>query len=148
MSDSMWAAGEMKSALPDLALAANGTATASAGRVVNEEAVKKAQDAGWVKPQPYDYSSTAPTAGINGTADTASKAEGEAGTGTNTASVHARSAWAHDAKKYEWKEEFGDIGPVDLALEKDLFQGEHINRAGAKLEKYVVIDTNHAVDLC
>ena len=38
--------------------------------------------------------------------------------------------WASGAAKYEWKEEFGDVGPAHPELEKQLFKDQFINRIG------------------
>lgn len=43
--------------------------------------------------------------------------------------------WASNAKKYEWSDEYGDVGPVFRDLELQLFHGEHINRTGIAFDK-------------
>ena len=42
--------------------------------------------------------------------------------------------WASNAVKYEWRDEYGDIGPAQPELEKQLFRDRFTNRAGSKLE--------------
>jgi ATP-dependent RNA helicase DDX3X len=128
----------MESALADVTPAANGTAT-PAGPPKNEEALKAARDAGWVLPTAHNYTSKAPVTALNRNEteahpDAAPAAEGE-GVEDVPISRYRPSNWSHDAAKYEWSEEFGDVGPRDEQLEKDLFHGEFINRAGAKIEK-------------
>ncbi|KAJ5288649.1 hypothetical protein N7478_001679 [Penicillium angulare] len=43
--------------------------------------------------------------------------------------------WAGAAVRYEWKEEFGDVGPRNEELEKQLFEGDLIPRAGMRLKE-------------
>ena len=38
--------------------------------------------------------------------------------------------WAHGAAKYEWKDEYGDIGPRSADLEKALYDDSFISRVG------------------
>lgn len=40
--------------------------------------------------------------------------------------------WAGQAAKYEWKAEYGDVGPADPRLEKMLFYSEHAVRKGVE----------------
>ena len=42
--------------------------------------------------------------------------------------------WAGAAARYEWQDEYGDVGPRNEELEKILFHDELILRAGGKLE--------------
>lgn len=49
--------------------------------------------------------------------------------------------WGHKAGRYEWNEEYGDVAPRIPELEKQLFNAEFQNRAGAKLEKQVAQGT-------
>ncbi|KAK5000304.1 hypothetical protein LTR66_000836, partial [Elasticomyces elasticus] len=70
-----------------------------------ESAISKAQLAGWVSTTPYAY-------------ETYSTREGPA------------PAWASGAAKYEWKEEFGDVGPEVPELEALLFNDKHKMEAG------------------
>ena len=98
----------MGSALNDIT---NGAKTAP---TKNEEAHALARDKGWVEPQEYDYN--------------AYNSSGQpAGDG--------RAFWAHKAEKYEWKEEYGEVGPRSEALEAQLFRSETTNRQGLKFDK-------------
>ena len=45
--------------------------------------------------------------------------------------------WAANAQKYEWSDEYGDIGPEHPDLEKQLFGGDFLVRRGQELEKWV-----------
>ena len=42
--------------------------------------------------------------------------------------------WASNAVKYEWNDEYGDVGPAHPVLEKQLFKDRFIARAGQKLD--------------
>lgn len=77
---------------------------------MNQEAAQKARAHGWIEPSNYDYEALAST-----------KVE--------------PSTWASNAQKYEWKDEYGDVGPEDEKLEEYLFKNQHIVRKGAKMEK-------------
>ena len=136
LTDSAWGNGEAKSALADIT-PANGTPTLG-GPPKNEDALKLARDAGWVQPTTYNYGAKAPVTVLRGEdaeakPDAAPAAEGE-GADDAPSTRFGQSTWSHDAAKYEWKEEYGDVGPRDEKLEKELFYGEHLNRKGAKLD--------------
>ncbi|QSS64054.1 DEAD-box protein [Histoplasma capsulatum] len=51
---------------------------------------------------------------------------------------------------YEWKEEYGDVGPRNEELEKMLFHDEYLNRAGNKFDRLrevkVTAETTHQPD--
>lgn len=129
MAAPAWTTPEMQSPLPDMP-----ASTPAAGPPRNEEDFRNAQAAGWVPRQAHDYTSRAPVVSLNGGAgpDVIFATEGD---DADQVSQHAQGNWGHDAVKYEWKDEYGDVGPRDETLERQLFQGETINRAGAKLEK-------------
>lgn len=74
------------------------------------------QELGWVEPQAYDYE--------------AATARGY----TNTGDVEGQT-WAHNFKRYEWKDEYGDVGPEIPELEKELFQNETISRRGNRFSE-------------
>lgn len=42
-------------------------------------------------------------------------------------------AWLMNAVKYEWKEEFGEVGPENPVLETQLYHSEHTVRRGQEL---------------
>ena len=99
-------------ALKDVTKVVNNTLPAK-----NEEAHNLAREKGWVEPQEFDY-------------DTYNAA------GTKAAAREiGQSEWAHSAEKYEWKEEYGDVGPPSAALEAQLFRSEFTNRRGLKFDK-------------
>ncbi|ETI27608.1 hypothetical protein G647_00057 [Cladophialophora carrionii CBS 160.54] len=147
-ADPAWETETLRSALADVTPPANGTAT-PAGPPKNEEALKAARDAGWVLPIAHNYTSKVPVNALNGDEseaqpDAAPAAEAEGVEDTPKSRYHT-SNWSHDAAKYEWSEEFGDVGPRDEKLEKELFHGEYINRAGAKIEKRVLFPTFYRI---
>ncbi len=51
-------------------------------------------------------------------------------------------AWAANATRYEWSDDFGDVGPEDEELEKMLFQAEDKMEVGDQLEKLTDIKVN------
>ncbi len=73
-----------------------------------EEAIAKAREKGWVEPQKYDYSIY-------------NKQEADAGTDTVQSRQHE---WASSAGKYEWNDEYGDVGPRVPELEHQLFNDD------------------------
>lgn len=85
------------------------------------DAAKRSRDAGWTEPQEFDYDA------YNEKKPSDEEKSGAAG----SQSV----PWAGSAAKYEWKEEYGDVGPRHEALEEMLFRNEYINRTGVQLEK-------------
>ncbi|KAK1144779.1 hypothetical protein N8T08_004790 [Aspergillus melleus] len=92
-----------------------------------QDKVTAAQEKGWSKPESYDYTKY----------------------GGNLPPLHKPSEeepqldlpeWAANAAKYEWKDEYGDVGPKSPELEEMLFRSEYINRAGLKLGNLQNID--------
>ena len=77
-----------------------------------------ASENGWVEPSPYDYKQ------YNATGQDAAEALASAG-----------GEWASSAARYEWKDEYGEVGPRVPELEKQLFQSEFLNRRGIKFDK-------------
>ncbi|RMD42079.1 hypothetical protein DV735_g3057, partial [Chaetothyriales sp. CBS 134920] len=102
------------------ALADGDPGTNGTGAHKNEEAYAAARKAGWVDPQAYDYSPA--------------NAQGPAA-GEDEARRDTAPAWAHSAKRYEWNDEHGDIGPRVPELEEQLFRSELITRQGLKFEE-------------
>lgn len=74
----------------------------------NEKSDVGPHEAGWTEPVPYSYDSF-----NDGTfAD-----------------------WDGMAPRYEWKDEYGDIGPRNEELEKQLFNDEFMPRAGLRFDE-------------
>ncbi|KAH0830925.1 hypothetical protein AYO21_06456 [Fonsecaea monophora] len=129
---------DVASALADITTA-NGVEPPT-GPPKNEEAIKLARQSGWVEPKANNYTARAPTTALGSDqAQLEVVAEENDGADEVVVSRHATSNWSHDAAKYEWKEEYGDVGPRDEKLEKDLFRGEHINRAGIKFDNLTTV---------
>lgn len=93
----------------------------------NVEATNLAREKGWVLPEQYDY-----TKYNSGSAEKPEEV-------TEQSEI---PEWAAKAAKYEWNDEFGDVGPPNKELEDMLFRNEFINRAGLKIGKYVDIFMN------
>ncbi|RAK74015.1 DEAD/DEAH box helicase [Aspergillus fijiensis CBS 313.89] len=84
------------------------------------DASNLARAKGWVAPESYDYDK------YTATPAPAEQPAGDAGDGQ-------LPEWAANAAKYEWKDEYGDVGPEIPELEEQLFRNEFINRAGLKI---------------
>ncbi|OJJ44234.1 hypothetical protein ASPZODRAFT_18425 [Penicilliopsis zonata CBS 506.65] len=84
---------------------------------INAEAAALAREKGWNAPEKYDYSKY-----IIGAP--------KPGEGPEPGQL---PEWAASAAKYEWSDEYGDVGPANEELEEMLFRNEYINRAGMKL---------------
>lgn len=107
----------MASALPDVS---NGDNTRATGPPKDQEAFDTARQVGWVAPEGYNYNSSNVA---NSTAESAAFPQ------------NGQPQWAHQAAKYEWKEEYGAVGPALPELEKQLFGDNYISRRGANMDK-------------
>lgn len=87
-------------------------------QISKEQAYNAARAKGWVQPHATD-------------AEAVVSAEG---TGADAAET-IEPVWAHTAEKYEWKEEFGEVGPRIPELENQLYRNELIVRKGLKYDK-------------
>ncbi|EGC41698.1 DEAD/DEAH box RNA helicase [Histoplasma capsulatum var. duboisii H88] len=100
---------------------------------LKEEAAALARQKGWTEPQRYDYDTY--------------NADPKPGEGAGLSDL---PEWASNAAKYEWKEEYGDVGPRNEELEKMLFHDEYLNRAGNKFDRLrevkVTAETTHQPD--
>lgn len=83
----------------------------------NSDAVATAREKGWAEPSSYDYE--------------------EYGKEAKDATVvdSTMPAWGHNAEKYEWKEEYGEVGPRNEDLEQMLYHSEFITRQGIKFDE-------------
>ncbi|KAF2817475.1 DEAD-domain-containing protein [Mytilinidion resinicola] len=77
-------------------------------------ALERAKQHGWAEPIPYNYS-------------TAEQSIGNAG---------PEPVWLSDSAKYEWTDEFGDVGPANASLEAELYHGEFIMKEGINVQAY------------
>ena len=89
---------------------------------VQEDARHRVKEANWGDRQEFDY------------------AKYTAGPGDKVASDLGKSqadvpTWAANAAKYEWADEYGDVGPEHKDLEKILFGDEHKMEQGNKFSK-------------
>lgn len=92
--------------------------------VRDEKAANRCRELGWAEPEKYDYDTY--NAGAKPREERAAVEESK-----------DLPAWAANAQKYEWSDDFGDVGPRHEALEDMLFNNEHINRTGIAFDKYV-----------
>lgn len=76
----------------------------------NAETAALIREKGWAAPEQYDYARYSAPNAIE------------------------HPEWASNAAKYEWKDEYGDVGPADPELEEMLFRNDLINRPGLKLD--------------
>ena len=90
--------------------------------VRDNDAAQRSRDAGWAEPEKYDYGVYNATAGTREERVAAEEAQHLPG-------------WAANAQKYEWSDEYGDVGPRHEALEDMLFNNENINRIGLAFDK-------------
>lgn len=91
------------------------TLPATAGNM-NAEAAALAREKGWAEPQRYNYDAY----------NAASK---------DDPAIADAETWGSNAAKYEWNEEYGDVGPPNPDLEKMLFRDDYIVREGEHMEK-------------
>ena len=88
------------------------------------EDLQRATEAGWQKPIPFEYGGAGdPDAGAEDT--------------------HPEDVkWLSDAVVYEWADEYGDVGPENLALEKELFNDPDMQRQGNSFRIYDSFEVN------
>lgn len=91
---------------------------------VNEEARERVKEANWGAQHEYDYAKY--TAGPRDKAAPASEQGQQQGDAPD---------WAANAAKYEWDEEYGDIGPEHEELKQMLFGDEHKMAKGVDFNK-------------
>ncbi|KAL4924559.1 DEAD/DEAH box helicase [Aspergillus undulatus] len=102
----------------------------------NAEASAIAREKGWVAPEDYNYDKY-----IHSTQDKPDEPVEFGANGANGESVSNGEnllgepvpQWAANAAKYEWNDEYGDVGPQNPRLEEQLFRSEFINRTGLKI---------------
>jgi hypothetical protein len=88
---------------------------AEARKAKQAEDLARAKAAGWNDPTPFKYEPVAQgEEAPDETRDTA--------------------VWLSDAAVYAWDDEFGDVGEPNPELEKMLFTGEHLQRAGGAIK--------------
>ncbi|KAF1810943.1 putative DEAD/DEAH box RNA helicase [Eremomyces bilateralis CBS 781.70] len=91
---------------------------------LNKEADASDDDNGWQDPTDYDYE-----AYKEGRAALLNPLESEQ-------SERAERRWASSAVRYEWSDEFGDVGPADPEVEKALFDKLFMLGTGMNFDQY------------
>ncbi len=112
---SAWVTQDMAEALP----AQPTTHSVATGEIGASPVKKNPQEAGWVPKQGYDY-------------ETYNKSSKE----LIDHQLAGGEGWASNAAKYEWSDEYGEIGPAFPDLELQLFGGENRVRKGIQFSKY------------
>jgi ATP-dependent RNA helicase DDX3X len=120
-----FATDEMQGVLKDISNGAavqNGDAVKGGDAFKNGDAVilPTTRPNGWAEPSRYDYEEYGKDA----------KEVKEP-----TAMDQNAPAWGHNAQKYEWREEYGEVGPRNEQLEQMLYHSEFITRQGIKFEE-------------
>ncbi|KAL6713458.1 hypothetical protein ACLMJK_008923 [Lecanora helva] len=83
---------------------------------IKMENQQRVRDASWVEPQKFDYNTY--NAGPKEQRSTVAAVGTEEAAGTEEDSV---PTWAANATKYEWEDDYGEIGPKYDILERQLF---------------------------
>ena len=90
---------------------------------VNEAAMERVKEANWGAREGYDY------------AKYTAEPRDKTAPGSESGPVAESSNWFANAAKYEWVEDFGDIGPAHEELEKILFGDEQKVEQGDKFSE-------------
>ena len=98
----------------------------------NEAAKERVRNAEWSRPEKFDYDTY--------NADTKEKREA-------AEAAHEVPEWASNAARYEWSDEYGDVGPEFKDLEEVLFDGDNKVTIGDQYEKWVLCLSTFAVSL-
>ncbi|KAI9893071.1 MAG: hypothetical protein M1814_000618 [Vezdaea aestivalis] len=99
-----------------------------------------AADHGWVEPQAYDYSRYQQPASAPANADRVAPIDAAEGNNLSNEDDNHVVAWGSTAAKYEWSDEFGEIGPEDKKLEEELFGGINAPRQSNAFEYLTKVD--------
>lgn len=86
-----------------------------------EGAAERAREHGFAPPVAYDYDSY----------NTMTKEERDAAAAEGR---YVEPGWAATAARYEWDDEYGDVGPEDPKLEEELFRHDNVMRKGNAFE--------------
>ncbi|KAH8776950.1 P-loop containing nucleoside triphosphate hydrolase protein [Hyaloscypha finlandica] len=125
---SAWGTGDMAAALPDATTEQPAIEQGSEAPAAEKKADPQAY--GWAAPTKYDYET------FNKTNKELEEAQASVQPTENQAEFGGISSgdWANKGALYEWKEEYGDIGPRFPELEKQLFASEFHVRSGIKFD--------------
>lgn len=89
---------------------------------------------GWAEPTGYDYSRyQQQRQGARPGGDKA--VEGDIQVGESASGIPVSPSWESGAVRYEWSDEFGEVGPAVPELEKILFGDEDHVRAGPNFDE-------------
>ena len=97
------------------------------GMQVGGDELKRLQDAQWVKPQKFDYDTY--------NADPKAQRSAAPAEGGEAAEEQNVPTWAASATKYEWNDEYGEVGPEHKELKEMLFGKELRNERGQYFSK-------------
>ncbi|KAI9733417.1 MAG: hypothetical protein M1834_003501 [Cirrosporium novae-zelandiae] len=87
------------------------------GQQINADQAKIAHEKGWAEPAVYNYD-----------------AYNDSGpSGAEPTKEEGFPIWASNAQKYEWDDEYGDVGPRNEDLESQLFRHEFASIQGSRL---------------
>jgi ATP-dependent RNA helicase DDX3X len=108
-----------------------------------DEYAAKARDAGWVKPMSYNYDAYAK----GNTYERTKLSRDEnvdpncdvpfRGAGGDAGFTDELTSWGASAAKYEWKDDYGDVGPDVPELRQQLFNSEFTQRPGNNMAALV-----------
>lgn len=119
-----WGTQDMAAALPDVGAPA---ALIEAPTVAEGPTP---QEHGWVTPQSYDYATYGKS---NKELSDAKAAFESAAADYQAGGIH--QDWAGNAVVYEWKDEFGDVGPRFPDIESQLFGDDNHVKSGIKFSE-------------
>ena len=136
--------------LGNLANASNGKSTTLS--ISDPAMIQRARDHGWQPGQKYDYELYSAKTREEQETLTAARKENVAATtgeevklklacndnqksvGEEYSFTKEHDAWSSAAMRYEWKDEYGEVGPAHPELELQLFQDVETNRAGGRID--------------
>ncbi|KAK5938612.1 hypothetical protein PMZ80_008802 [Knufia obscura] len=124
-----WDTTPANSGTPEVALRET-TNEAPTGPPRDEAKIQLVREKGWVEQQPFNYAATA-----------APPAPLEAASDDKPFNGEALPGWMSRASKYEWKDEYGDVGPRVPELEKELFGSELRAKKGINFDELLSIKT-------
>lgn len=110
---------------PDVAQASPAAAPVPATPAEDAGAGPRAR--GWVQPEAYNYARYSQ----------ASRDDPDAVAAFEAAAANNQGGYAHNAPIYEWKGEYGDVGPRFLDIEAMLFGDEESHTGVIDFAKYV-----------
>lgn len=116
----IWNMEGMSSALPETATTTSIDGNPFTDASASAEALRaKAREHNWAPTTTYDY---------------------DALTATGPGGGDGAVPWASSSQRYEWKDEYGDVGPPVPELEEALFHSEDVNRAGIRFEELETVN--------